>query len=110
MQFHTLSNYCREIPDTHDQTNPIPVVTRHKERKFGKSSVAQWTKDRAWLIRKFAVLLHSMDNMLSTSPFLVVNRPLFVDYDLYGILGSYHYSGKTKLPALKHLRRGFNEM
>lgn len=81
------------------------MVTRHKERKFGKGCVQQWTKDRAQLTRRFAALLAPLDNILATSPYLVSDRPLFVDYDLYGILGNYLFSKKTKLPALPHLRR-----
>jgi glutathione S-transferase len=74
------------------------MLTRFKERKFGKGCVQQWAKDRAKLNRQFAGLLEPVDNILASSMFLVANRPLFVDYDLYGILGNYLYSGKTKLP------------
>lgn len=42
--------------------------------------------------------------MLASTPFLLSDRPLFVDYDLYGVIGNYLLSGKTKLPALKNLR------
>jgi glutathione S-transferase len=86
------------------------MLTRFKERKFGKGCVQQWTKDRAKLNRQFADLLAPIDNMLASSEFLIDDKPLFVDYDLYGILGNYLYSGKTKLPPLKHLRRWYAEM
>jgi len=81
------------------------MLTRHKERKFGKGCVAQWAKDRPKMIRQFADLLASMDNILASSEFLVGARPLVVDYDLYGIVGNYLYFGKTKLPPLKNLQR-----
>src|SRR6266403_5743042 len=61
------------------------VLTRHKERKFGKGCVGQWAKDRVKLYRQFADLLAPLDNMLASSEFLVADRPLFVDYDLFGI-------------------------
>jgi glutathione S-transferase len=86
------------------------MVRRHKERKFGKGCVAQWTRDRARLNRQFAQLLAPLDNMLASSEFLVANRPLFVDYDLYGILGNYLYNGKTQLPRLKNLQRWHAQM
>jgi glutathione S-transferase len=86
------------------------TLTRFKERKFGKGCVQQWTKDRAKLNRQFAELLVPMDNMLASSPFLVADRPLFVDYDLYGILGNYLYCGKTRLPNLKNLQRWHRAM
>jgi glutathione S-transferase len=81
------------------------MLIRHKERKFGKGCVAQWALDRATLTRQFADLLRPIDNMLASSGYLVADRPLFVDYDLYGIVGNYLYSGKTKLPPLKQLQR-----
>jgi glutathione S-transferase len=86
------------------------MVTRHKERKFGKGCVEQWTRDRQKLCTEFARRLEPMDSILATSPFLTGDRPLFVDYDLYGILGNYLYNGKTKLPAHKHLRRWYRLM
>jgi len=48
--------------------------------------------------------------MLAESPFLISDRPLFVDYDLYGVIENYLFSGKTKLPNLKHLRRWHRAM
>jgi glutathione S-transferase len=47
---------------------------------------------------------------LPWSPFLIADRPLFVDYDLYGILGNYLYCGTTKLPNLKSLQRWHRAM
>ena len=86
------------------------MLTRFKERKFGKGCVAHWTKDRAQLNRQFAALLAPLDNMLASSEFLVADRALFVDYDLFGILGNYLYCGKTKLPKLTHLQRWHRTM
>jgi glutathione S-transferase len=81
------------------------MLIRYKERKFGKGCLPQWTRDRAKFSRQFGELLKPMDNLLASSPFLWGDRPLFVDYDLYGIVENYLFSGKTKLPALKNLRR-----
>lgn len=86
------------------------MVIRHKERKFGKGCVEQWTRDRKTLNAEFARRLEPLDNILAGSPFLTGDRALFVDYDLFGILGNYLYSGKTRLPALKHLRRWHRQM
>lgn len=86
------------------------MQTRFKERKFGKGCVQQWTKDRAKLNRQFAELLKPLDNMLASSPYLLGERPLFVDYDLYGIIENYLYNGHTKLPPLKHLQRWLRAM
>lgn len=88
----------------------LPLVERvnairWKERKFGRGCVAQWTRDRAKLVARMEDLLAPLDNILASSPFLLGPKPLFVDYDLYGILGNYRHSGKVRFPALKHLRR-----
>jgi glutathione S-transferase len=86
------------------------MLIRYKERKFGKGCLEQWTRDRAKMCRQFGELLKPLDNMLASSPFLLGDRPLFVDYDLYGIVENYLFSGKTRLPALKHLRRWHRAM
>ncbi len=86
------------------------MLTRFKERKFGKGCVTQWTRDRAKLTRQFADLLKPIDNMLASSEYLIAECPLFVDYDLYGIVENYLFSGKTKLPPLKQLQRWHRAM
>jgi glutathione S-transferase len=93
----------------------LPLVERvmqlrHKERKFGKGCLQRWTRDRVKLNRQFADLLKPIDNMLATSDYLIADRPLFVDYDLYGVVENYLFSGKTKLPPLKQLQRWHRAM
>ena len=86
------------------------MLVRHKERKFGKGCVKEWISHRTWLRAQFSELLKPMDNILATSSFLLGDRPFFVDYDLYGIVENYLFSGKTTLPPLKHLRRWHQAM
>jgi glutathione S-transferase len=86
------------------------MLFRYKERKFGKGCLAQWTRDRVKLNRQFGELLKPMDNVLASSEFLIADRPLFVDYDLFGIVENYLFNGKTKLPALRHLQRWHRAM
>ena len=86
------------------------MLIRHKERKFGRGCVSEWTSHRRYLCSQFSELLKPIDNMLTASPFLLTDRPLFVDYNLYGVLGNYLFNGKTRLPNLKHLRRWFQTM
>lgn len=93
----------------------LPLVervmgTRHKERKFGKDCVKQWTRDRRALNGEFTKRLAPIDNVLASSPFLTGHRAAFVDYDLYGILGNYLYKRQTRLPAVKHLARWLKAM
>lgn len=86
------------------------MLTRFKERKFGKGCVEQWTRQRAQLTAQFHELLKPIDNILASSPFLVAERPLFVDYNLYGIIGNFLYNRKTRLPNLKNLKRWHEAM
>lgn len=86
------------------------MLVRHKERKFGRGCLQEWTSHRTYLSTRFAELLIPMDNVLASSPFLLSDRPLFVDYNLYGVIGNYLFNGKTKLPGLKYLRRWHRTM
>jgi glutathione S-transferase len=59
-----------------------------------------------WWKQQLHDALLAYDAMLAHNPFLLGPRPYFVDFDLYGVLGNYLSTSKTKLPAdLKHLRR-----
>ena len=39
------------------------------------------------------------EEMLMHKPFLLDERPRFVDFDLFGMLGNFLYSGHYRLPA-----------
>jgi glutathione S-transferase len=86
------------------------MLIRHKERKFGRECIGEWTSHRQYLCTQFAELLKPIDSMLADSPFLLTDRSLFVDYNLYSVLGNYLFSGKTRLPNLKHLQRWYEVM
>ena len=81
------------------------MLIRHKERKFGSGCVREWTAHRRYLCTQFAELLKPIDNMLSASPFLLTDRPLFVDTICTACSATTWFNGKTKLPNLRHLRR-----
>ena len=81
------------------------MLTRFKERKFGRGCVDQWTRQRARMTVTFHQLLEPIDQMLASSEFLIADRPLFVDYNLFGVMGNFLYSGRTRFPNWKHLRR-----
>jgi glutathione S-transferase len=83
---------------------------RHKKRKFGRGCVQEWTSHRRYLCAQFTDLLKPIDDMLAASPFLLTDRPLFVDYNLYGVLGNYLFNGKRELPNLRYLRRWHQRM
>lgn len=87
------------------------MAIRHKERKFGKGCVESWRSHLKWWQQQLHDALVPYDQMLDYQRFLLGGRPHFVDFDLYGMLGKYLFSGKTKLPAdLRHLRRWHEAM
>ena len=72
---------------------------RHKEREFGRHCLDQWRNQQAELLDGLAQSLLPFDEMLLDHPFLLDERPRFVDFDLYGMLGNFLYSGHYQLPA-----------
>ncbi len=76
---------------------------RHKERKFGRGCIDHWKGQQEELLAQLAERLVPFEEMLMYRPFLLDERPRFVDFDLYGMLGNFLYSGRYRLPA-KHTR------
>jgi glutathione S-transferase len=74
---------------------------RHKERKFGRGCIDQWRKQQGELIAELERRLVPFEEMLIHRPFLLDERPRFVDFDLFGMLGNFLYSGQYRLPP-KH--------
>ena len=86
--------YWKEIVPPAEQL----AFLRHKERKFGHGCLDQWRKDqKAWL-KKLEDRLVPFEIILSHQPFLLDDRPRFVDFDLFGILGNFLHSGHYELP------------
>ena len=73
---------------------------RFKERKFGRGCLDQWQRDQKQLSVGLTQLLVPFEQMLATKPFLLDGRPRFVDFDLWGMLANFLYSGHYKLPAI----------
>jgi glutathione S-transferase len=76
---------------------------RHKERKFGRGCLQGWRKQQPELLAQLEEKLIPFEEMLIHKPFLLDSRPRFVDFDLFGMLGNFLYSGHYRLPA-KHDR------
>jgi glutathione S-transferase len=72
---------------------------RHKERKFGKGCLDLWRRQQAELLHGLTQSLLPFEEMLLAHPFLLEDRPHFVDFDLYGMLGNFLYTGHYELPA-----------
>lgn len=72
---------------------------RFKERKFGRGCIDQWRDWQKGFLKKLEENLIPFEEMLMHSSFLLGERPRFVDFDLFGMLGNFLYSGHYKLPA-----------
>jgi glutathione S-transferase len=71
---------------------------RFKERKFGRGCIDQWRRDRKSWLKQLEQNLVPFEQMLLRQPFLLDERPRFVDFDLFGILENFLYSGHYQLP------------
>jgi glutathione S-transferase len=91
--------YWRELVPRTDRLRFL----RHKERKFGRGCLDQWKGQQKDLLATVAKKLIPFEEMLMFRPFLLDERPRFVDFNLFGMLGNFLYSGHHRLPA-KHTR------
>ena len=99
--------YWRKVVPVPDQL----AFLRHKERKFGRGCIDQWRAQQKELLAQLTQKLVPFEEMLMHKPFLLDYRPRFVDFDLYGILGNFLYSGHYRLPAAHtHLRKWHTRM
>ncbi|MGD1089515.1 MAG: glutathione S-transferase family protein [Verrucomicrobiota bacterium] len=75
------------------------VFQRHKERKFGRGCLDQWREQQGELLKQLEEKLIPFEQMLLHQPFLLGERAHFVDFDLFGMLENFLYSGHYQLPA-----------
>ncbi len=84
---------------------------RFKERKFGRGCLEQWRQQQRPLAAQLTERLIPFEQMLGRKSFLLEAHPRFVDFDLWGMLANYLYSGRYKLPAAHpKLRRWYERM
>jgi glutathione S-transferase len=72
---------------------------RFKERKFGRGCIDQWKANQKDWLKKLEADLVPFEEMLMHNSFLLGEQPWFVDFDLFGMLENFLYSGHYKLPA-----------
>jgi glutathione S-transferase len=81
------------------------AYVRHKERKFGRGCLEEWARQQPGLLEGLTRALQPYEDMLLGHPFLLDDRPRFVDFDLLGMLGNFLFSGHYDLPkGLQRLR------
>ena len=84
---------------------------RHKERKFDRGCLDQWRAQESELLEQLESRLVSFEEMLQHRPFLIDERPRFVDFDLFGMLGDFLYTRNYQLPkAHKRIREWHGRM
>jgi glutathione S-transferase len=87
--------YWKEMVPAREQL----VFLRHKERKFGRGCIDSWAAQQKLMLAQLAEKLVPFEEMLIDKPFLLGTRPHFVDFDLFGMLDNFLYSGHYRLPA-----------
>jgi glutathione S-transferase len=87
--------YWKEIVPANEQLQFL----RFKERKFGRGCIDQWREQQGGWLKQLEEKLIPFQQMLLQRPFLLGERPCFVDFDLFGMLENFLYSGHYKLPA-----------
>ncbi len=73
---------------------------RFKERKFGRGCLEQWRSGQQQLIEELTRKLVPFESMLAERPFLLQSQAHFIDFDLWGMLANYLYTGHYQLPAI----------
>jgi len=87
--------YWKEMVPASDQMRFL----RHKERKFGRGCIDDWRARQKEFLARLTDKLVPFEEMLIYKPFLLDARPRFVDFDLFGMLANFLYSGHYRLPA-----------
>lgn len=99
--------YWEEMVEASDRCRFV----RHKERKFGVGCLDRWKKEQKSILAGFEEALEPFERMLEHQEFLLTNRPLFVDFDLYGMVANFMYSGHYRMPKrLPRLARWYERM
>jgi len=72
---------------------------RFKERKFGRGCIDQWRQQQNEWLKRLEQGLVPFEEMATHHPFLLGDCPHFVDFDLFGMLENFLYSGHYELPS-----------
>jgi glutathione S-transferase len=98
-----IEGSCFKLNDIYYQEN-VPKAQwlgfiRHKERKFGRGCLEQWREQQPQLLERLTQQLVPFELMLQERPFLLRAEPHFIDFDLWGMLANFLYTGHYQLPA-----------
>lgn len=97
-----IEGYCFKLNDIYwEEFVPKAerlAFIRHKERKFGRGCLDQWRAHQAELVQELAQKLVPFEMMLEGRGYLLQSQPHFIDFDLWGMLACFLYSGHYELP------------
>ncbi len=99
---HEVEDVCFRLNDSHwkefvSKKEQLQYL-RHKERKFGRGCLDAWAEQRPALLAELERRLIPFEQMLVTRPYLLDDQPRFVDFDLYGMLANYLFTGHYQMP------------
>jgi glutathione S-transferase len=107
LTFKLNDAHYRDFVDRADQLSYV----RHKERKFGRGCLEAWHAQQKDMVRQLEQRLLPFEEMLGHRLFLLGAEPRFVDFDLFGMLGNFLYSGHYQLPASRpQLRKWYRRL
>jgi glutathione S-transferase len=86
-------HFCEFVASAHQLQ-----YLRFKERKFGRGCVEQWRTGQRGLLKRLEEALVPFEEMVMYHPFLLGERPHFVDFDLHGMLANFLYTDHYHLP------------
>jgi glutathione S-transferase len=107
LTFRLNDAYYREFVPPSERLQYV----RFKERKFGRGCQDQWLKEQKLLLTELTERLLPFEQMLNHKTFLLGPRPRFLDFDLWGMLANFLYSGHYQLPAVRpEIKKWFGRM
>ena len=107
LAFRLNDAYYREVVPPAEQLEYL----RYKERKFGRGCLDQWLAQQKELVAQLTDRLLPCELMLGVNDYLLDCRPRFVDFDLWGMLANFLFSGHYKMPAAHpRLKRWYQRM
>jgi glutathione S-transferase len=95
LTFKLNDAHYREFVPAKEQ---LPYL-RHKERKFGPGCLDQWRAQQEGLVEELTRRLVPFEQMLAHRDYLLDGQPRFVDFDLWGMLANFQFSGHYPWPA-----------
>ena len=95
LSFRLNDAYYREFVPPDEQL----MYLRFKERKFGRGCLNQWFQQQKQLLSELNERILPFEQMLGEHTFLLDEKPRFVDFDLWGMLANFQFSGHYKLPS-----------